>query len=92
MPAGQFLDSMPSSLFIFAHVAFLAAGVWCVRRVRSPAIWLYPISQIGFLAFFAGGSTLKLAVLIEQMLVFALVILVARASPVQGGLQTGGRP
>jgi hypothetical protein len=81
MPAGQFLDSFPSWLFVFAHVAFLAAGVWCVRRGRSAAIWLYPVSQIGFLVFFAGASTLKLAVLIEQMLVFALVITLARTSP-----------
>ena len=34
-------------------------------------------NPVGFLVFFAGASTLKLAVLLEQMLVLALVVMVA---------------
>ena len=84
MPVGQFLDSFPAALFIAAHVAFIGVGFYCIKKIKdlAPAhmlaFWLYPISQIGFLVFFAGASTLKLAVLIEQMLMVALVLLVAR--------------
>jgi hypothetical protein len=84
MPIGQFLDSFPAALFIAAHVAFIGVGLYCIKQIKALqpgltlALWLYPISQIGFLVFFAGASTLKLAVLVEQMLMVALVVLVAR--------------
>ena len=84
MPIGQFLDSFPAALFIAAHVAFLGIGLYCIKKINEPApgltlaMWFYPISESGFLVFFAGASTLKLAVLVEQMLMVALVVLVAR--------------
>ena len=81
MPFGTFLDSLPSALYIGAHVLFLAVGVWAVRRSRaakySSAFWLYALSQIFFLAFFGGALTLKMAVLIEQMLIAGMVVLIA---------------
>ena len=89
MPVGQFLDSFPAALFIAAHVGFIGVGIYCIKKVKNLApaytlaLWLYPISQIGFLVFFAGASTLKLAVLVEQMLVLALVVLVASKSGAQ---------
>ena len=87
MPVGSFLDSFPSLLFIAAHVMFLAAGVWAWRRasgaqrIWAPALWLYVVSQVVFLAFFGGAITMKMAVLGEQTLMAALVVLVAVRAP-----------
>ena len=81
MPFGAFLDSFPSVIFIGAHLLFLVLGVWAVRRAGAvtyaPAFWLYALSQVFFLAFFSGALTMKMAVLVEQMLVAAMVLLVA---------------
>ena len=86
MVIGGFLDALPSALFIAAHVMFLGLGIWAATR-RAPALatrttlfWLYAISQIGFLGFFAGVLTLKMAVLIEQMLVAVIVVAAAMYS------------
>lgn len=84
MPVGGFLDSLPSFLFIGAHVLFLGVGLWAMRRAAaSPppsgsAFWLYIISQVGFLAFFGGVFTLKMAVLLEQTLILIFVLLLVR--------------
>ena len=70
MPIGGFLDSLPSVLFVSAHVLFLAVGAWALRRASATgaafaaAFWLYAVSQIVFLAFFGGVMTMKMAVLI----------------------------
>ncbi|MFI5177325.1 MAG: hypothetical protein ACHQO8_02110 [Vicinamibacterales bacterium] len=83
MPIGGFLDSLPSLLFIAAHVAFLAVGVWAIRSGRAsgaafaPAIWLYVASQIVFLGFFGGVITMKMAVLVEQTLIVLMVAAIA---------------
>jgi hypothetical protein len=80
MPIGDFLDAFPSALFIVAHLVFLGVGLWAVKKAMAanlayaPAFWLYVASQIGFLVFFGGLFTLKLAVLIEQTLLVILVI------------------
>ena len=91
MPLGGFLDSLPSALFIAAHVLFLGVGVWAVRQATAnkaafaAAFWLYAVSQVVFLAFFGGLLTMKMAVLIEQTLVVVLVVAVTRkaAPPVR---------
>ena len=81
MPFGTFLDSLPSAIFIAAHLLFLVLGVWAVRRAGAAtyaaAFWLYTLSQVFFLAFFGGALTLKMAVLVEQMLVAVMVIVIA---------------
>jgi hypothetical protein len=83
MPYGSFLDSLPSSLFVTAHVLFLVVGIWAATRLsgaKAPyalAFWLYAASQIVFLAFFGGTITMKLAVLFEQTMMVLLVAFVA---------------
>lgn len=82
MPIGGFLDALPVALFVAAHLAFLVVGIWAIRRATTagalyaPALALYAIAQVVFLAVFAGALTLKMGVLIEQTLVVALVVLV----------------
>jgi len=79
MPLGTFLDSLPALLFISAHLIFLGLGVWAARMngARSAAFWLYAVSQVLFLTFFGGVITMKMAVLLEQTLVAALVVALA---------------
>ena len=83
MPFGSFLDSLPSMLFASAHVLFLLVGVWVARKVseaRAPfasVIWLYAVSQVVFLAFFGGLITMKMAVLVEQMLMVVTMAAIA---------------
>ena len=89
MPIGSFLDSLPSMLFIAAHAMFLVVGLWAWkkaagdRRRLAPAFWLYVAAQAIFLAFFAGALTRKMAVLLDQMLMAAMVVAVAtrRSAP-----------
>lgn len=86
MPFGSFLDSWPSLLFVGAHGLFLLVGLWAANRVtgaRAPfasVLWLYAISQIGFLAYFGGAITMKMAVLTEQTLMVVLIAVIASAS------------
>ena len=89
MPVGTFLDALPAILFIAAHVMFLLVGVWVAKKAMddqahyAPALWLYVVSQIGFLAYFGGLFTLKMGVLLEQTLVLIMVlwIVVRRPAP-----------
>ncbi len=80
MPIGTFLDPMPSILFISAHVLFLLIGLWAVKKAMdmklpfAKAFWLYPVVHVGFLAYFGGFFTFKMAVLLEQMLIVVLVV------------------
>lgn len=80
MPVGGFLDSLPSALFVAAHLAFLVVGLWAIRRLSrsgiayASALALYVAAQIIFLAVFGGALTLKMGVLIEQTLVVVMVI------------------
>ncbi len=80
MPIGSFLDSLPSILFIGAHVLFLLVGVWAWKKATdakqkfAPAFWLYVVSQVVFLAFFGGALTMKMAVLLEQTLIVIMVL------------------
>ncbi len=80
MPIGGSLDSLPTALFVAAHVVFLITSIWAIRRARSagyayaPALALYAIAQVVFLAVFGGALTLKMGVLIEQTLIFALIV------------------
>ena len=80
MPIGTFLDAFPAALFISAHLAFLAIGAWALKTARdrqlpfAPALALYVASQVIFLGSFGGVLTLKMSVLIEQMLIVALVV------------------
>ena len=81
---GGFLDAWPKALFVLAHLAFLAVGIvlWLQASLanQSVALALYIVSQLGFLAFFANLITMKMAVLVEQMLMLAMVWLLAGAS------------
>ena len=76
LPIGTFLDSLPAALFIAAHVAFIGAGLWSAARARglSSLLALYVVSQLFFLAFFGGLVTMKMAVLLEQTLLVAMVL------------------
>ena len=81
-PAGRFLDDVPQVLYALAHVMFLATGIWLWARAQdaslpyAAAFTLYVVSQVGFLAFFARLITMKTAVLIEQTLMFAMLLLI----------------
>ena len=83
MPVGGFLDSFPTMLFVAAHVVFLIVGVWAWKKAAgsgkkfAPAFWLYAASQVVFLAFFGGAYTMKMAVLLEQMLIVIMVLWIA---------------
>jgi uncharacterized membrane protein len=87
MPFGGFLDSLPSLLFVGAHVAFILVGLWAIRTATTTraafasVLWLYVISQIVFLGFFGGAITMKMAVLIEQTLIVVLVAALAMNRP-----------
>lgn len=80
MPLGGFLDTLPSALFVAAHLAFLVVGIWAIRQLsrsgaaQAPALVLYAAAQVVFLAVFGGALTLKMGVLIEQTLVVVMVI------------------
>ena len=86
MPIGGFLDSFPPILFVIVHLAFLAVGVWALWKTNQNgmsyawAFGLYALSQIVFLGFFGGVITIKMAVLLEQILLVILVIWIATAS------------
>lgn len=86
MPLGGFLDSMPAALFIMAHVLFLGVGIWAAKTAGdkklayAQAFWLYPVVHVGFLAYFGGLFTFKMAVLLEQMLMVAMVVWIASKS------------
>jgi hypothetical protein len=79
-PFGGFLERLPQALYVMAHVMFLAAGAWSALRAsdnglpNSEALVLYAVSQIGFLAYFARAITMKLAVLVEQTLIFVMLL------------------
>src|SRR5205814_3779644 len=81
-PAGKFLDALPTALYVIAHVMFLAVGVGLWLRAAgeglpySGALLLYAVSQLGFFAYFANWITMKMAVLAEQTLVFAMVSII----------------
>jgi len=83
MPYGSFLDSLPTMLFVGAHVLFLVVGIWAAGKVAASkagyawAFWLYAVSQVLFLAYFGGVTTMKMAVLLEQTLIVILVVVVA---------------
>ena len=80
MPIGGFLDSLPSILFVIVHLVLLAVAVWAIWRLNMGGIayaWafsLYAISQLVFLSFFGGIITIKMAVLLEQLLIVAMVV------------------
>ena len=91
MPFGGFLDSLPAIVFIVVHLAALALGLWAIWRANADgmtyawAFGLYALSQIVFLGFFGGVITIKMAVLLEQILIAALVIWIAVAPMMRRG-------
>ena len=87
MALGGFLDTMPSLLFISAHIVFLLIGIWAAKMAMgkklkyAKAFWLYPLVHIGFLSFFLFDLwTFKMAVLLEQMLIVVMVVWIAKES------------
>ena len=82
LPLGKFLDDLPKAMYIAAHVAFLGIGVWLWARADdhalpySGALLLYALSQVVFFGHFANWITLKMAVLTEQMMMVAMVVLI----------------
>ncbi|MFI5155469.1 MAG: hypothetical protein ACHQEM_04765 [Chitinophagales bacterium] len=81
MPIGSFLDSLPKALYIGAHILFIVAGFWAMKKAKenkhsfAPLLWLYIITQFFFLAFFGDIITMKMAVLLEQTLLVIMVLL-----------------
>jgi hypothetical protein len=79
-PAGRFLDDLPNGLYLVAHIAFLGASVGLLARANdyalpySGAFVLYVLSQVGFLTYFAKLITMKTAVLLEQSLIFVMLV------------------
>ena len=82
---GAFLDELPKALYVVAHLAFLAIGLWLWNDAKpgapfSPAVLLlYVASQVVFFLYFANWITFKMAVLVEQMLMVAMVLLIGLA-------------
>ena len=80
MPIGSFLDSLPTMLYVAAHIVFLLVGLWAWKKATdnklpfASAFWLYIASQVVFLTFFGGIITVKMAVLLEQTLIVIMVI------------------
>ena len=80
MPIGNFLDSLPSALYIAAHILFIIAGFWAMKKSKennqkfASLFWLYIITQMFFLGFFGGIITMKMAVLLEQTLMVIMVL------------------
>lgn len=80
MPIGTFLDSFPTMLFVSVHIALLLVGVWAVKKAMdmklpfAQAFWLYPLVHVGFLSYFGGIFTFKMAVFLEQVLVVIMVV------------------
>jgi hypothetical protein len=68
------------------HSIFLLVGIWAAVKAKglklpyASAFWLYPLVHIGFLSFFGGILTLKMAVLIEQILIFIMVLWIVSKS------------
>ena len=50
MPLGSFLDSLPTMLYVCAHVLFLVVGIWAAKKAKenkakfASAFWLYVAS------------------------------------------------
>ncbi|HEX7796754.1 MAG TPA: hypothetical protein VF456_20470 [Vicinamibacterales bacterium] len=80
---GTFLDDLPKALYVTAHAAFFGIGLWlwaAGNRSAAPhpgALLLYVASQVVFFAYFTKWITFKMAVLVEQMLMFAMVLVIA---------------
>ncbi len=80
---GAFLDDLPKALYVLAHVAFLAVGLWLWAQASTTAIahpgalLLYAASQVVFFGFFANWLTFKMAVLVEQVLMLVMVCTIA---------------
>ena len=76
---GAFLDDLPKALYVLVHVAMLGVGigVWVhagnTAFPHPSALLLYVSSQVIFLGFCANWITLKMAVLLEQLLMLAMV-------------------
>ena len=80
MPLGSFLDTLPPMLFIVAHIIFLIIGIWAANKAAAKhlpyakAFWLYVIVHLGFLGYLTGIFTMRMSVLLEQMLIVVMVI------------------
>ena len=82
LPVGGFLDDLPKMLYVVAHVLFLGIGIWLWLHARGgtlahpEALLLYVLSQVVFFGYFANWITLKMAVLVEQSLMVAMVLFI----------------
>ena len=85
-PFGGFLDDLPKALYVLAHIAFFGVGIGLWAHARNAAfpqpgaLLLYVMSQAVFFAFFANWITLKMAVLVEQALMLAMVCVIVIAA------------
>lgn len=89
MPLGTFLDSFPTAMFVTVHILLLLVGLWAAKKAMglklpyASAFWLYPIVHVGFLAYFGGFFTFKMAVFLEQVLIVSMVVwIVSKAQKV----------
>ncbi len=85
MPLGSFLNTLSPTFFICVHILFFLLGFWAVMKAKrdkrsfASLLMLYVLAQLVFIGYFAGVFNMKLAVLIEQILMVILVCGVATA-------------
>ena len=83
MPFGDFLNDLPKWLLSAVHGGMLLIGLWAFWRLNAakqkwaPALLLYVLSQGVFIAFFAGAFVVRMAILLEQILVVVMVVWIA---------------
>ena len=80
MPFGDFLDTMPTIMFMAVHVVLLIIALWVYKKASdkklkyAKAFLLYALVHISFLAMLSGFLTLKMSVFIEQILILIMVL------------------
>jgi len=80
MVFGEFLDTLPTMMFVIVHVILLLVGLWAIKKTSkrklkyAKAFWLYVLVHVGFLSVFGDFLTLRMGVFIEQVLMLVMVL------------------
>lgn len=80
MPFGTFLDTWPKWLFISFHAVFFLVGLWAYMTAKkqgakyAPAFLLYALVHVGFALYLWDVFTIRMSVLVEQMLILVMVL------------------
>ena len=86
MPFGDFLDTLPVAMFMVIHAVLLIIGLWAYKKTSmsklkyAQAFLLYSLVHVNFLAALAGFYTLKMGIVIEQVLILAMVLWIVMSS------------